>query len=110
VKDEVNSPPYISLFVSGELEKRAERLNRRLEKCDICPRKCGVNRLRGESGYCNSGKKPVVASFCDHHGEEPVISGTRGSGTIFFGNCNLRVCIARITRSARILSHNKITM
>ena len=89
MKDEVNCPPYISLFVSGELEKRAERLNRRLEKCDICPRKCGVNRLRGESGYCNSGKKPVVASFCDHHGEEPVISGTRGSGTIFFGNFNL---------------------
>ena len=90
MKHELQKPLYVKLFNTGELEKRAERLNRRLERCDICPRECGVNRLKGELGYCNSGKEPVVASFCDHHGEEPSLSGSRGSGTIFFGNCNLR--------------------
>jgi putative pyruvate formate lyase activating enzyme len=83
-------PSYISLYQSGELEKRAERLWARLASCDICPRECGVNRLEGELGFCHSGHRPVVASFCAHHGEEPVLSGSRGSGTIFFGNCNLR--------------------
>jgi len=85
-------PKYLSLYKSGELEKRAERLWRRLANCDICPRECGVNRLEGETGFCRSGKLPIVSSFCDHHGEEPALSGSRGSGTIFFGNCNLRCC------------------
>ena len=83
-------PKYLSLYHSGELERRAERLRARLASCDICPRECGVNRLNGELGFCRSGHLPIVASFCDHHGEEPVLSGSRGSGTIFFGNCNLK--------------------
>jgi len=85
-------PDYISLYQSGELKLRAERLWLRLASCDICPRECGVDRLRGKTGYCHSGWQPIVASVCDHHGEEPVLSGRRGSGTIFFGNCNLRCC------------------
>jgi putative pyruvate formate lyase activating enzyme len=74
----------------NELSKRAERLTSRLASCDICPRRCSVNRLDGELGFCHSGALPIIASYCAHRGEEPVISGTRGSGTIFFGNCNLR--------------------
>jgi len=62
----------------------------RLGSCDICPRKCGVNRLQGESGFCRSGYLPLVSTVCAHHGEEPVLSGRRGSGTIFFGSCNMR--------------------
>ena len=85
-------PNCISLYKSGELEKRAERLWKRLANCDICPRECGVNRLQGETGFCHSGRLPIVSSFCDHRGEEPVLSGNRGSGTIFFGNCSLRCC------------------
>jgi len=84
------SPSYLSLSVSGELSKRAKRLTARLASCDICPRKCGVNRLKKEHGFCHSGALPIVASYCVHRGEEPAISGLRGSGTIFFGNCNLR--------------------
>ncbi|MCL2707306.1 MAG: radical SAM protein [Dehalococcoidia bacterium] len=72
------------------LQQRAERLYARLSACDICPRKCGVNRTNGELGYCHSGTQPIVASYCAHRGEEPAISGTNGSGTIFFANCNLR--------------------
>lgn len=83
-------PGYIALHNSGELQKRTEALEKRLAKCDICPRECGANRLAGKTGSCNSGLLPAVSSFCAHHGEEPVLSGRKGSGTIFFGNCNMR--------------------
>ena len=83
-------PGYVALYHSGELEERVKRLEARLAECDICPRECGVNRFDGELGACQSGSLPIVSSFCAHHGEEPVLSGTRGSGTIFFGNCNMR--------------------
>ena len=83
-------PNYITLFNSGELERRANALEERLASCDICPRECHVNRLHNELGFCHSGHLPIVSAVCTHHGEEPVISGSRGSGTIFFGNCNMR--------------------
>ena len=83
-------PGYIALYRSGELERRAKALEERLAKCDICPRECGVDRVIGKLGYCNSGYLPIVSSVCAHNGEEPVLSGSRGSGTIFFGNCNMR--------------------
>jgi putative pyruvate formate lyase activating enzyme len=83
-------PGYIALYRSGGLERRAEALEARLASCDLCPRECRVNRLEGERGYCHSGRLPIVSVVCAHHGEEPAISGTRGSGTVFFGNCNMR--------------------
>ncbi|MFC1593047.1 radical SAM protein [Candidatus Omnitrophota bacterium] len=83
-------PGYIALFQSGELKRRAEALEARLSYCDICPRECGVNRLENETGFCHSTYLPIVSSVCAHHGEEPVISGRRGSGAVFFGNCNMR--------------------
>ena len=83
-------PGYIILYRSGELERRAAALEARLGSCDICPRRCGANRLEGETGFCHSSCRPVVSTVCAHHGEEPAISGSRGSGTIFFGNCNMR--------------------
>jgi putative pyruvate formate lyase activating enzyme len=83
-------PGYLALYKSGELERRAKALEARLAACDICPRECGANRLKGKLGHCNSGLLPIVSSYCAHNGEEPVLSGSRGSGTIFFGNCNMR--------------------
>ncbi len=83
-------PKYLALYRSGELERRVSALEARLGACDICPRVCGVDRPAGETGICRSGRRPIVSSVCAHHGEEPAISGHRGSGTIFFGNCNLR--------------------
>lgn len=80
---------YLNLH-KHELELRANVLEKRLAACDICPRKCGIDRLAGETGFCHSGSLPIVASYCAHHGEEPVLSGRRGSGTVFFGNCNMR--------------------
>lgn len=61
-----------------------------LEKCRLCPRQCGVNRLEGQKGYCGVGDKVIIAHYGPHHGEEPPLSGNSGSGTIFFSFCNLR--------------------
>ncbi len=83
-------PGYIALYRSGELERRAEALEAQLGSCDICPRECGVNRLEEERGFCHSAYLPVVSAVCAHYGEEPVISGSRGAGAVFFGNCNMR--------------------
>ncbi len=83
-------PGYIALYRSGELELRVDALEARLGSCDICPRECGVNRLKGETDFCHSAYLPIVSAVCAHFGEEPAISGSRGSGTIFLGNCNMR--------------------
>ncbi len=61
-----------------------------LRRCSLCPRNCGVDRLKGEKGFCGAGSKLSIASFNAHFGEEPPITGTGGSGTIFFSHCNLR--------------------
>lgn len=63
-----------------------------LQECLVCPRKCRVNRLLGESGACRAGMNPKIALVSLHYWEEPCISGERGSGTIFFSHCNLQ-CI-----------------
>ncbi len=60
-----------------------------LEKCEICPQKCGVNRKEGKIGRCKSGEKIKIALYSTHNYEEPCISGNKGSGTVFFSNCNL---------------------
>lgn len=73
-----------------EMPARTHALHARLAACDLCPHRCGVNRLAGEVGRCGIGAVARVASTCDHHGEEPAISGTRGSGTVFVAGCNLR--------------------
>jgi len=83
-------PSYLSLYKSGELEKRVELLEGFLESCTVCPRECGINRLNNEREFCNSGYLPIVSSYSPHFGEEPVLVGSNGSGTIFMGNCNLR--------------------
>jgi putative pyruvate formate lyase activating enzyme len=61
-----------------------------LERCIICPHKCGINRLQDNTGFCGAGHIPVISSVMAHHGEEPPLSGSRGSGTIFFSHCNMR--------------------
>ena len=60
------------------------------EVCRLCPRACGVNRVKGERGFCGMGTQPVVARAALHFWEEPCISGKNGSGTVFFSGCNLR--------------------
>jgi putative pyruvate formate lyase activating enzyme len=83
-------PGYLGLLESGELEERVERLYALLASCTVCPRDCGNNRLENVLASCASGLDPVVSSHVAHFGEEPCLSGTRGAGNVFFGNCNLR--------------------
>ena len=61
----------------------------RLQSCEICPRHCGANRLQVERGFCRTGRWAKVASYAAHFGEEAVLVGSSGSGTIFFSGCNL---------------------
>ena len=83
-------PSYNALFHSGDFRKRLPEAESMLQSCTSCPRNCNVDRTSGEFGICQSGDLPVVSSYTPHFGEEPVLSGTRGAGNIFFGNCNLR--------------------
>ena len=63
-----------------------------LNNCNICPRNCNINRNNNELGFCKAGNKIKIARFSLHYWQEPCISGTNGSGTIFFSGCNLK-CI-----------------
>ena len=63
-----------------------------LEKCEICPHECGINRTKNQIGRCKSTDKIKIALYSIHKFEEPCISGENGSGTVFFSNCNLN-CI-----------------
>lgn len=83
------SPSYLSALQSGKLAEVSEELYNRMESCTLCPRNCNVNRLEGELGTCNTGSRAMVSSYGPHYGEEDVLVGTQGSGTIFFTSCNL---------------------
>ena len=85
-------PGYVSLFRKGILEERAGILDGALKSCVFCPRKCRVDRTAGERGFCDLDNRVMVDSALAHYGEEPVLSGKGGSGTIFFSSCNMR-CI-----------------
>ncbi len=86
----MHKPGYLKLLEKGKLAARIRDLARLLEECRLCGRKCGVNRLAGERGYCGAGKLPEVASSCVHRGEEPVLTGGFGVGNIFLGRCNMK--------------------
>jgi len=80
-----------STITQIELQQRIEAAYTLLESCRVCPRECGVNRLKNDKlGFCRSGLNPIVSSVSSHHGEEPPLSGTAGSGTIFLTNCSLK--------------------
>jgi putative pyruvate formate lyase activating enzyme len=81
---------YLTLLAANELSERVERLETLLASCTVCPKLCGNDRLNDEIAACYSGRLPIVSSYTAHFGEEPCLSGTRGAGNIFFGNCNLR--------------------
>ena len=81
---------YQEIYQSGELEERVERARAILECCELCPRRCRVNRLQGETGICRTANEVAVSSCGPHFGEEAPLVGSQGSGTIFFTHCNLR--------------------
>ena len=104
-------PSYLALLESGELDRRIGKLSAILESCELCPRRCRVNRLAGETGFCKAPDTLVISSYNLHFGEERPLVGPRsglgsigtggfgigdsktgGSGTIFLSYCNL-LCV-----------------
>ena len=85
-------PAYIETFNKGLLAEKIKTANELLKSCTLCPRKCEVDRLSGETGICKTGDKAYISSFNAHFGEEAPLVGINGSGTIFFTHCNL-LCI-----------------
>ncbi len=83
------TPAYLKLGLPA-LRSRAERAVASLESCTACPRDCKVNRLENRWAACMTGRHAVVTSAFPHMGEEDCLRGWNGSGTIFFGHCNLR--------------------
>lgn len=66
-----------------------------MSKCFLCPRNCGVDRAKGEVGYCKASDEMVIARYSLHKWEEPCLSGDKGSGTIFFSYCNMKCCFCQ---------------
>lgn len=81
-------PIYVALLENGKLLEKVEAAKKHITNCNLCPHQCGVNRKK-EVGVCKAGDKAIVASYGPHIGEERVLVGRQGSGTIFFGYCNL---------------------
>ena len=82
-------PAYIKIFEKGLLRKKIRAAYKILNSCNLCPRRCRVNRIAGETGICKTAKMAWVSSYNPHFGEEAPLVGTHGSGTIFFTHCNL---------------------
>jgi len=85
----VPAPSYAYL-TDAEWIHRIDELDRIAAHCALCPRRCGVNRLEGERGFCGAPEGLVISSIFPHHGEEPPLSGNGGSGTVFFTHCTLK--------------------
>jgi putative pyruvate formate lyase activating enzyme len=81
---------YVELFRSRELHGRVPRAVAMLADCRLCPRRCDVDRLGDKTSVCCTGRQAIVSSYGPHFGEERCLSGSRGSGTVFFAHCNLR--------------------
>lgn len=82
-------PSYLKLYREKLLKERIDRAYEIIEECTLCPRKCKVNRIKGEKGVCRTGILPVISSYNAHFGEESPLVGRHGSGTIFITHCNL---------------------
>ena len=82
--------PSYKRITEEDFIRRLARADSVIKECTSCPRNCLADRTSGEFGTCQSGDKPIVSSYTPHFGEEPVLSGRKGAGNIFFGNCNLR--------------------
>jgi putative pyruvate formate lyase activating enzyme len=83
-------PAYLKSYDKGILERKVDKALKILENCEVCPRKCNVNRVKNKLGICRIGRYAKVSSFFPHFGEEDCLRGWNGSGTIFFSFCNLK--------------------
>jgi len=89
------TPSYLESLRNGVLRQRIQDALSRLAACDLCPRRCGVNRSKAETGICRTGRNAWVSDADAHFGEEDPLVGTHGSGTIFFTHCSLGCCFCQ---------------
>ena len=82
-------PGYKKLLETGELENRVEQAKKHLKECNLCPHECNIDR-KEKIGFCRANDQAIVSSYGPHFGEETPLVGKNGSGTIFFGYCNMR--------------------
>jgi putative pyruvate formate lyase activating enzyme len=94
-------PGFLALGISGELERRAAEAETGLAGCSLCPRTCGADRRTGAPGACGAGPDLIIYRHMPHHGEEPPISGSRGSGTVFFSHCTMSCTYCQNERMSR---------
>lgn len=83
-------PAFVSLFRSGELAHRVEHASGLQSPCRLCPHACRAARGKGEKGFCGGEARAKLFRCAPHFGEEPPLTGSRGSGTVFFSGCTLR--------------------
>lgn len=102
-------PSYIEIFKKGILRERIQILKQFLKECQLCPRRCKVNRVKGEKGYCRAPAELMVSSAFPHFGEEPPLVGKYGSGTIFLTHCNLRCVFCQNYEISHLGHGEKIT-
>jgi putative pyruvate formate lyase activating enzyme len=88
-------PPSYVFLSDREWDERIKEAFRLASSCELCPRRCRVNRIANETGFCKAPGNLVVSSVFAHHGEEPPISGAGGSGTVFFSYCTLQCCFCQ---------------
>jgi putative pyruvate formate lyase activating enzyme len=103
-------PTHPSYLYGVDFQRRIGVLNGMLAECTVCPFHCGVDRRRRSEGRCRSGILPKIASWNLHHGEEPPISGIRGSGTIFFSGCSFRCVFCQNYPISQMGHGNEITV
>lgn len=106
----MTTPNYIDLYQSGKLANRVEKAYNILQDCTLCPHHCHVNRSNDELGYCQTGSEIKIASYGPHFGEEEPLVGSKGSGTIFFSNCNLRCVYCQNYDISQHQSGNTVTV
>jgi len=87
---ERTEPAAVAIWRAGDLDAKVRAARDELTDCVACPRDCHVDRMADEVGICRIGRRARVASAFPHFGEEDCLRGSLGSGTIFFGSCNLR--------------------
>ena len=90
------------------------QINTYMQDCTLCPRKCHVNRLAGALGFCKQGTEVTAARAALHFWEEPCISGTMGSGAVFFSGCNLQCVFCQnhniaIGQDGRMISLSRLS-
>ena len=91
----ISHPGSYIYLSSAQWRARIENADAAAAKCRLCPRLCKVDRLKGERGYCGAPDRMIISSIFPHHGEEPPISGSMGSGTVFFSYCSLKCCFCQ---------------